>query len=356
MQLNNKSEFITSHKFKKIKEPTDEEFNLFRELVLKDLGLEWGEDKKYLLYARVQRILQTNQLENFQSYYDYIEQSANKEELQDLYNAVTTTKSGFFREKQHFKFLRENVFPEMKKYKNNRYSKLRFWSAGCSSGEETYTLAMEAHDFFGTAMISNGGLRILGSDVNTGVLELATNGAYSEEQIITIPDSLKKRFFIPMPVGNNNTQRKESIKQFKNDLKKHVNDINSKYILPGETSDSALMFIPSEGVYSEIYSSLEEIVLYSYKLKVWIVSPTTLWALLNTIRALLKDVNIKQQASVIQKEIVFLIEDLSRLNLRVQKLQKHFDLAYADLNEVGISTKKIITIGKKIENIQVDES
>ena len=208
MQLNNKSEFITSHKFKKIKEPTDEEFNLFRELVLKDLGLEWGEDKKYLLYARVQRILQTNQLENFQSYYDYIEQSENKKELQDLYNAVTTTKSGFFREKQHFKFLRENVFPEMKKYKNNRYSKLRFWSAGCSSGEETYTLAMEAHDFFGTAMISNGGLRILGSDVNTGVLELAINGSYSEEQIITIPDSLKKRFFIPMPVGNNNTQRK----------------------------------------------------------------------------------------------------------------------------------------------------
>ncbi|MFL2809825.1 MAG: CheR family methyltransferase [bacterium] len=206
--MNNKSEFITSHKFKKIKEPTDEEFNLFRELVLKDLGLEWGEDKKYLLYARVQRILQTNQLENFQSYYDYIEQSENKKELQDLYNAVTTTKSGFFREKQHFKFLRENVFPEMKKYKNNRYSKLRFWSAGCSSGEETYTLAMEAHDFFGTAMISNGGLRILGSDVNTGVLELATNGSYSEEQIITIPDSLKKRFFIPMPVGNNNPQRK----------------------------------------------------------------------------------------------------------------------------------------------------
>ena len=84
MQLNNKSEFITSHKFKKIKEPTDEEFNLFRELVLKDLGLEWGEDKKYLLYARVQRILQTNQLENFQSYYDYIEQSKNKKELQEL--------------------------------------------------------------------------------------------------------------------------------------------------------------------------------------------------------------------------------------------------------------------------------
>tara|TARA_B100000579_G_C22674714_1_gene777411 strand:+ start:126 stop:1010 length:885 start_codon:yes stop_codon:yes gene_type:complete len=206
MQLKNKSEAISPNKFKRIQEPTDDEFNLFRELVLKDLGLEWGDDKKYLLYARVQKILQINQLENFQSYYHYIKQKENGKERQNLYNAVTTTKSGFYREKQHFKFLRENVFPEMKEHKKNRYSKLRFWSAGCSSGEETYTLAMEAYDFFGTAMISNGGLRILGSDVNSNVLGLATNGTYSEDQISTIPDSLRKRFFIPKPVGIKNTQ------------------------------------------------------------------------------------------------------------------------------------------------------
>tara|TARA_B110000902_G_scaffold240858_1_gene290718 strand:- start:130 stop:1017 length:888 start_codon:yes stop_codon:yes gene_type:complete len=209
MLLSNSSNFVTSRgSLVKVNEPTDEEFNLFRDLVLKDLGMEWGDDKKYLLYARVQRILQERQLETFQSYYDYIEREENRKELQLLYNAVTTTKSGFYREKQHFKFLRENVFPEMKKQRNNQYSKLRFWSAGCSSGEETYTLAMEAHDFFGASRVSNGGLRILGSDVNTGVLEFAINGAYTEEQISTIPDSLKKKFLVQASVGQNDFQRR----------------------------------------------------------------------------------------------------------------------------------------------------
>ena len=207
--MSNSSNTVASRgRLVKVNEPTDAEFNLFRDLVLKDLGMEWGDDKKYLLYARVQRILQERQLENFQSYYDYIEREENRKELQFLYNAVTTTKSGFYREKQHFKFLRENVFPEMKKQNNIQYSKLRFWSAGCSSGEETYTLAMEAHDFFGASRVSNGGLRILGSDVNTGVLELAINGGYTEEQISTIPDSLKKRFLVQTSVGQNDLQRR----------------------------------------------------------------------------------------------------------------------------------------------------
>ena len=209
MLLDNSSDIVANRaRLIKINEPTDHEFKLFKDLVLKDLGLEWGEDKKYLLYARLQRILQEHQLENFQSYYDYIEREENRKDRQLLHNAVTTTKSGFYREKQHFEFLRENVFPVMKDQNNTTHSKLRFWSAGCSSGEETYTLAIEAHDFFGKAMISNGGLRILGSDVNTGVLESAINGDYSEEQTSTIPAALQKRFFIPETVGKNDPQRK----------------------------------------------------------------------------------------------------------------------------------------------------
>ena len=209
MPLDNSSDIVGSRaKLTKVNEPTDDEFKLFRDLVLKDLGLEWGDDKKYLLYARLQRILQGHQLETFQSYYDYIEREENRKDRQLLHNAVTTTKSGFYREKQHFEFLRENVFPVIKDQNNTTHSKLRFWSAGCSSGEETYTLAMEAHDFFGKAMISNGGLRILGSDVNTSVLESAINGDYSEEQTSTIPATLQKRFFIPEPVGKNDPQRK----------------------------------------------------------------------------------------------------------------------------------------------------
>jgi chemotaxis methyl-accepting protein methylase len=102
MLLNNSSEFVPSGKLTKVNEPTDKEFNLFRNLVLNDLGMEWGDDKKYPLYARVQRIHQAHQLETFQSYYDYIEKEENMNERQLLYNAVTTTKSGFYRENQHF--------------------------------------------------------------------------------------------------------------------------------------------------------------------------------------------------------------------------------------------------------------
>jgi len=85
-----------------VPEPTEDEFNLFRKLVQKELGFEWGDDKKYLLYSRVQRRLQKNKLQTFQNYYDFIEREENKSERQYLYNSVTTNKSGFCSEKQHF--------------------------------------------------------------------------------------------------------------------------------------------------------------------------------------------------------------------------------------------------------------
>jgi chemotaxis protein methyltransferase CheR len=178
-----------------IPEPTEDEFNLFRKLVQKELGFEWGGDKKYLLYSRVQRRLQKNKLQTFQNYYDFIEREGNKSERQYLYNAVTTTKSEFYREKKHFDFLRKIIFPEFKKQTFSRQQKLRFWSAGCSSGQEPFTMAMEAHDFFGASLISNGGLRILGSDVNTDVLESAVHGCFAEELLSPIPATFSKRYF-----------------------------------------------------------------------------------------------------------------------------------------------------------------
>jgi len=182
-------------KLMSVPEPTEDEFNLFRKLVQKELGFEWGDDKKYLLYSRVQRRIQKNKLQTFQNYYDFIEREENKSERQYLYNAVTTTKSEFYREKKHFDFLRQNIFPDLKKQTSSRQHKLRFWSAGCSTGEEPYTLAFEAHDFFGAGFISNGGLRILGSDVNTEVLESAIQGAYTEELLSPIPATFSKRYF-----------------------------------------------------------------------------------------------------------------------------------------------------------------
>ena len=116
-------------KLMSVPEPTEDEFNLFRKLVQKELGFEWGDDKKYLLYSRDQRRLQKNKLLTFQNYYDFIEREGNKSERQYLYNAVTTTKSEFYREKKHFDFLRKNNFPELKKQTSGRQKKLRFWSA-----------------------------------------------------------------------------------------------------------------------------------------------------------------------------------------------------------------------------------
>ena len=183
MKNNTLTTLSNTHKILPIEKPTQKEFKLFSELVLKDLGLEWGDGKKYLLHARVQRRLQILKIQTFEEYYNFIEKDENNSERQYLYNAVTTTKSGFYREKQHFEYLRREIFPELKKIVSNHGKNLRFWSAGCSTGEEAYTLAMETHDTLGNIIISGGRLRILGSDINTDVLDVAMNGKYSTELV-----------------------------------------------------------------------------------------------------------------------------------------------------------------------------
>ena len=190
-----KPAFINSTKSLPVREPTDEEFDSFRKLVLTELGLNWTGDKKYLLYARLQRRLQSLKLTTFRDYHDYLLNQNNSSELQHLFNAVTTTKSGFYREKQHFEFIRQEIFPEMKEQMIRKRKKLRFWSAGCSCGEEAFNLAIEAHDFLGTKLTSGGGLRILASDVNTAVLESAEKGHYTFEQVSTVPVEYRNRYF-----------------------------------------------------------------------------------------------------------------------------------------------------------------
>ena len=190
-----KTAFINSTKGLHVEEPTDEEFECFRKLVLAELGLNWSGDKKYLLYARLQRRLQYLKLSTFRDYHDYLQNQNNGVEIQHLYNSVTTTKSGFYREKQHFEFLRQEIFPEMKEQMIRKRKKLRFWSAGCSCGEEAFNLAIEAHDFLGPKLTSGGGLRILASDVNTAVLGSAEKGEYTVEQVSPVPVEFRNRYF-----------------------------------------------------------------------------------------------------------------------------------------------------------------
>ncbi len=136
---------------------------------------------------------------------------------------------------------------------------------------------------------------------------------------------------------------------------KHIQDIKEKYILPGETAESALMFLPSEAIYAELHASLPDIVEKSYRSKVWIVSPTTLMATLNTVRAVLKDVHMREQASVIQKEVMTMLEDVKRLDDRVGKLQNHMRQADDDLRQISTSTDKVTKRGERITEIEMGE-
>jgi DNA recombination protein RmuC len=142
---------------------------------------------------------------------------------------------------------------------------------------------------------------------------------------------------------------------FAADIRKHVQHIAERYIVPGETAESALMFLPSEAVYAELHANFPEVVQQSYRARVWIVSPTTLMATLNTVRAVLKDVRMREQAGVIQTEVVRMLEDVERLVKRVGNLKSHFGQAEKDIREIETSAAKIATKGDRIVELQFED-
>ena len=153
--------------------------------------------------------------------------------------------------------------------------------------------------------------------------------------------------------AQNDREKLEAGRLFKASVLKHVKDIAEKYIVSGETAESALMFLPSEAIYAELHANFVDAVEASYKAKVWIVSPTTLMATLNTVRAILKDASMQEQAGVIQKEVGVLIEDICRLDERVENLSRHFKSAGDDIEQIKISSGKITRRIQKIENIEL---
>ena len=154
--------------------------------------------------------------------------------------------------------------------------------------------------------------------------------------------------------GDDETRQK-AMRGFGVAVTKHVKDISEKYIVTGETAESALMFLPSEAVYAELHASLPDVVERSYRAKVWIVSPTTLMATLNTVRAVLKDVHMREQAGVIQEEVFKMLEDVSRLDDRVGKLQRHMGQADDDLRQIRISTDKVTKRSERISEVEMGE-
>lgn len=143
---------------------------------------------------------------------------------------------------------------------------------------------------------------------------------------------------------------------FQQAMRKHIGDIRDKYILPGETAESALLFLPSEAIYAELHANFSGIVDESYKARVWIVSPTTMMATLNTVRAVLKDVQMREQAGEIQKAVGLLLGDVKRLDERVEKLRTHFGQTEKDLRDIEISTDRITKRGERILETDLGEA
>ncbi len=142
---------------------------------------------------------------------------------------------------------------------------------------------------------------------------------------------------------------------FRATFQQHVKDIESKYIVPGETAQSALMFLPSEAVYAELHASFTDMVQLSHRAKVWIVSPTTLMATLLTIRAILQDARMHEQAALMQTEVMILLKDVERMNERVGNLRRHFRQAGEDVEAIQISADKVLRRGQKIEAVELED-
>jgi DNA recombination protein RmuC len=153
----------------------------------------------------------------------------------------------------------------------------------------------------------------------------------------------------------NELERAAAQRLFRQDLRRHVDAIAGKYIIPGETSDGAVMFLPAEAVFAEIHAHHGEIVEYAMSRRIWLVSPTTLMAVLNTARAVLKDVETRRQVHVIKDCLGKLAADFGRFDERMRDLARHIKQAHDDVAKVQVSSSKITQRFAQIESVELDD-
>ncbi len=228
-------------------------------------------------------------------------------------------------------------------------------------------------------------------DLNSVLNDKQSRGAFGEVQLSALIDNMipKKHYalqstlsnnmradciiYLPKPTGNmvidskfplepyhlikqakDESALKEAKRLFKQSIKKHIQDIQSKYILPPETADGAMMFIPSESIFAEIHAHHPELVELSHQKRVWLVSPSTMMAILTTIRAVIKDDATREQVDIIQQHLKALSKDFSRFGVRMDALARHIKQAHEDVDQVHISAKKIHQHFDHIEKVELD--
>jgi DNA recombination protein RmuC len=155
--------------------------------------------------------------------------------------------------------------------------------------------------------------------------------------------------------ADNDARRTEAARAFRTAVMAHVKAISERYLIPGETADGAVMFLPSEAVYAELHGNFQDVVEKAFRARVWIVSPTTLMATLTTIRAVLKDVRVREQAAEIRAQVTALLDDLARLDDRAAKLVRHFEQAAEDLRGVRLSADRAARRAERIDALQLGD-
>ena len=144
--------------------------------------------------------------------------------------------------------------------------------------------------------------------------------------------------------------------QLRADVMRHVKDISEKYLIAGETHETAIMFVPSEAIYADLYEHFEDVIQKAHRLRVIVASPNILMLLIQTLQAIIKDAAMREQAGVIKAEVTRLLEDVGRMKERLADLQKHFAAANVDLEKLNVSTDKVTRRGLRIESLEFEES
>ena len=161
--------------------------------------------------------------------------------------------------------------------------------------------------------------------------------------------------FEALRTAHDDLLRKEAVRRVRVDIGKHIDDIAAKYALPGETQDTMLMFVPSESFYADLHEHFPDLLQKAHRARIVIVSPNMLMLAVQTMQSIMKDVRMREQAGLIQREVGVLMADVSRLRERVLDFHKHFGLLGGDVEKILTSTDKIASRGRKIEDLDLEE-
>jgi len=174
------------------------------------------------------------------------------------------------------------------------------------------------------------------------------------ESVVVIDAKFPLEAFNALRDAQHDAAATAAAQQLRGDVSKHIKDISGKYLIPGETQDTAIMFVPSESIYADLHETFEDLVQRAYRARVVIVSPNMLMLAIQTMQAIFKDAQMREQAGVIKIEVANMMQDVHRLRDRVLNLQKHFGQVGQDIDQILISSDKLSKRGLKIEQLEFD--